>query len=361
MAEAASRNADEISLFALGTILLRNRMRIARWAIIGGVVAALSVLGKPRLYQASASFVTQGSDEGRSALIGLAGQVGIQVPTGNQSQSPGFYAKLITSPVLLRRIAHDTVVVREMGGKRIALLDLFEIPPGDPAQREEQAVASLGDLVSSSIDRTTGMVTLEVVTKWPSVSLAIATALLNGINDFNLRTRQSQGAEERKFVEGRLAAARGELRQAEDRLEQFLRTNRQLTGLPEIRSQNPPQLKLEQERLQRDVALQVQVVTALTQSYEEARIREVRDTPVITVVESPTVPFAAKPRGRIKRGLLGLVGGAFFGMLLAFLTEITARRRQKGDSEVNEFVSAMGEVRGEMLRPVQRLRERMRS
>ncbi len=350
MTEDVWRDHDDLSLFAVGTILLRNRWQIARWTLVGGVLAALAAFTKPALFVASASFIPAGTEQNRTALAGLAGQFGVVVPAGNQSQSPDFYSSLLTSRVLLTGIARDTFVVQERGGRRIAFLDLFKIGGQSVQRREEEGVRQLGTIVKPSIVRTTGIVEISVATQWQSVSLAIANDLLTGVNNFNQRTRQGQAAEERKFVEGRLALAASDLRAAEDRLQEFLKTNRQFAGSPD--------LTFQRDRLERDVNLKQQVFTSLTQSYEEIRIREVRDTPVITVIETPSVPTLPQPRGRLARVLLGLIVGALFGAFIAFVSGAIARRRQEGDSEADEFVNTLGEVKGKMMGRFRRMRRR---
>ena len=127
-------------------------------------------------------------------------------------------------------------------------------------------------------------------------------------------------------------------------------TNRQFTSSPD--------LTFQRDRLQRDVTLKQQVFTSLTQSYEEVRIREVRDTPVITVIETPSVPTLPEPRGRLVRVLFGLIFGALFGAFIAFVSGAIARRRQEGDSEADEFVNTLGEVKGKMLGRFRRMRRR---
>jgi uncharacterized protein involved in exopolysaccharide biosynthesis len=341
----------EISLFALGTTFLRNRWRIARWALGGAAIATLLVAFRPAVYTASASFVPQGNDPGRSGLASLAGHFGVSLPTGAQSLSPDFYAKLLKSRVLLGQIARDTFVVQELGGRRMPFLDVFKIRGGLSKQREERGIALLRSIVTVSVTKATGVVELSVATRWPSVSLAIVTDLVNGVNDYNQRTRQSQAAAERKFVEGRLVVAGAELRAAEDRLEGFLRTNRQFASSPE--------LTFQRDRLQRDVALQQQVFTSLTDSYEEVRIREVRDTPVITMFETPAVRAQPESRGRVSGVLLGLLLGGFLGVIIAFTRGMAARRRQVGDPEADQFVVALGEVKGELLEPVRWIGKRM--
>lgn len=346
-------SADEISLLALGTILLRNRWRLLRWIGLGAGIAALVSFTRPALYEASASFVPQGIDAKASGLASLAGQLGVALPATNQSLSLEFYTKLLESRVLLLPIARDTIVVQELGGKRVAVLDLFEIPPGKgpEAEREEKGLKQLRKMVTPSMVKTTGVVAFSVETKWRSVSLAIATALIDGINDYNQRTRQGQAAAERKFVEGRVAVAASDLRAAEDRLQEFLGTNRNLGS---------PELVMQRDRFQRDLMLRQQVYTALTQSYEEARVREVRDTPVITIFESPWAATEPESRGRVRAILVGALLGLFAGGLLAFMSDRTTRRRRDGDTEAEEFAGTLTELKGEVLAPVRRLRERMR-
>jgi len=353
MTEAEPQNHEEISLLALGAILLRNRWRIVRWTLIGAGVAFLLAIGRPALYSASASFVPRGSSNGApSGLASLAGQFGVVLPSGDLSVSPDFYARLLKSRELLRQIVLDTFVVREAGDQRISFLELFRIVSGSAERREEQGVKLLAGIVSTSVVKTTGVVELSVATRWPSVSLAIVTSLVDEVNMFNQRTRQGQAAAERQFVEGRMTAAGADLRAAEDRMEQFLKANRQFSGSPE--------LTFQEERLQRAVMQQQQLFTALSQSYEEARIREVRDTPVITVIETPWVPAVPQPRGRLKLLLLGITLGASIGALLAATSGTIIRRRAEGDADLEALLGTLGEMRGEILGPVRRLTQRFR-
>src|SRR4051794_37398173 len=121
------QEGDEISLFGVGTAILRHRWRIIRWMVFGGVVAGLLVFSKLALYVASTSFVPLGQAESnRSGLASIAGQFGVALPSaGNPSLSPEFYVSLLQSRELLGRIARDSIIVVEMGSKRIGFLDLI--------------------------------------------------------------------------------------------------------------------------------------------------------------------------------------------------------------------------------------------
>jgi uncharacterized protein involved in exopolysaccharide biosynthesis len=301
------------------------------------------------VYTATASFIPQGNESTRGGLASLADQFGFSLSTGGQATSPEFYARLVRSRVLIGKIVHDTFVVAEMENRRVPFLDLFEIKGKTAKIREDEGVKELTDAVGSAAAKLTGVVDVSVQTPWPSVSVAIANELVDGVNQFNLRTRQGQAAAERKFVETRLALASSDLRAAEDRLEGFLRDNRQFAG--------SPQLTFQRDRLQRNVALLQQVFTGLTQSYEEVRIREVRDTPVITVVEAPTLPTRAEPRRRLLTTLLGGMVGALIGALLAYNDERMRRRQEEGDPEVDIFLATLRDATRDVLGRFRRSRK----
>jgi uncharacterized protein involved in exopolysaccharide biosynthesis len=170
------------------------------------------------------------------------------------------------------------------------------------------------------------------------VSLKIAERLLEGLNYFNLITRQSQARQERRFTEGRLEAARASLRAAEDVLQRFLQANRQFA--------ESPALTFQRDRLQREVLLQQQVVVSLAQQYEENRIREVRDTPVITIIETPIL--AARPDSRLWALIvcLGTVGGFCVGVLIVISRDAWRDRAMQRDPALGLLSSEWKRIRG---------------
>jgi uncharacterized protein involved in exopolysaccharide biosynthesis len=347
---ADEQDTGQSSLLILGTSLLRHRWRIAKWMGIVGVLATILALLRPTLYSSTASFIPQGSDASQSTLATLAGQLGVTVPGGGQSLSPDFYVKLLRSRELLRAIVRDTLPVPEQG-RSVAFADLFSVRGDSPARREDEAIRLLASRISASASRTTGIVEFAVETKWPSVSATIANDLLNGINDFNQQLRHEQASQERKFVEGRLAIAAQDLRAAEQRMEDFSSSNKNLGS--------SAYLALQRERLQRDIGLKQQVFTNLTAAYEDVRIREVRDTPVIMVIERPSAPAYPEPSGKLWTILLGLLLGAFIGGVSALSSDTILRRREAGDLDADEFAGTLGEIKGSMLGGMKRLRQKM--
>ena len=322
---------DEISLWEVLAVLLRRRGTIVLTMVLCVAGAFAFTLLSPDTFTTQASFQPQGSEASASQLMALAGQFGVNVPgAGGEELSPAFYAELLASREILHRVASRSYTVEGVGF--VALTDLLEIDEDTEPLRIEEAIEQLREeLVSIPTSRETGILTIEVTTEWPDLSMAIVERLLDEIQVFNLETRRSQAAAERAFIEARVDSARLALNSAEDAMQVFMQANR--------RYEDSPELTFQAERLQREIARQQQVYTGLIQSFEEARIAEVRDTPVITVLQTPYLPPGPDDRSLLLTVALGLALGAIGGIVLAFVVE-ALRRPAPGDPAREDFQRA---------------------
>lgn len=320
---------DEISLWEVLAVLLRRRSLIVRTAGAVIVVAIAVAFLRDRTWTTEASFRPQGSS-GASELAALASQFGVNVGSRDEGESPAFYQELLASREILSRVA----VASYPGDEGVAPLpELLAIEEENEGLQVARTVEWLRETaISVSTGRETGIVTVEVTSRWPQVSLGIAQDLLDEISRFNLETRQSQARAERDFIQSRVQAAADDLRDAEVALQEFLQNNRVIGEFS--------QAKLEFDRLQREVVNRQQVYSTLVQSYEQARITEVRDTPVITVLQSPFLPPEPDGRGLTLSGALGLVLGGMVGVVLAFLVEVVQRPMDGSDPARRDFQEA---------------------
>lgn len=308
---------DEISLWEVLAVLLRRRGTIVGSAVLIGIAAFTVAHFLPLKYTTNASFRPQGSEASSSQIMALASQFGVNVPGGGSDEaSPAFYAEILTSREILARAAAQTYEVDGVGGA--LLKDLLEIEEDTEAIRDQETIEWLrDDAVSVNTGRETGTVNVTVTTEWPEVSKAIAERLLEEVALFNMDTRQSQAASERAFISARVEEAEEHLDAAEDALQAFLEANRQY--------QNSPLLVFQHGELMREVTLRSSVLTTLVQSELQAEISEVRDTPVITVLQSPYLPPDNDPRRRVLSTLIGLILGSMFGIVLAFVIDALKR------------------------------------
>jgi uncharacterized protein involved in exopolysaccharide biosynthesis len=334
--EPSNSGDESVSLLWMLAVLVRER-RVVLATTAAGIILGLTIaLLRPTTYTTAFSFLPQSEqDPSRAGLANLAGQFGISLGTlGGASQSPQLYADLLLTRGVLGPIAGERFSVGPTNQTPVPLGEFLGIRGADSAVVLEKTLRALRTKVIATTvaTRSTGMITVRVRTKSPEVSLEIANRLLEGLNHFNLITRQSQAREERRFTEGRLEAAKASLRAAEDGLQRFLQKNRQYS--------DSPALTFERDRLQREVTLQQQVVSSLAQRYEEERIGEVRDTPVITVIEAPVL--AARPDSRLRAliVLLGLAAGFCVSVLVVIRRDAWAKAHAVGSDPALALLSS---------------------
>jgi uncharacterized protein involved in exopolysaccharide biosynthesis len=270
-------------------------------------------------------------------LAGLAGQLGLGSSSTSSSISPEFFVKLAHSDEVLRSTLSQEFTDPESPKRQRALLDLLEIKGPTQEARLQKGVRVLRKRVDASSDKSTGIVTLEAELPSPGLAAEVARFMVQQLNRFNLETRQSQSREQRRFSGERLAVAEQELRGAEQAQLSFLQRNREYL--------DSPLLAFEYNRLSRQVQLRQEVYQTLTKAYEEARIAEVRDTPVLTVIDSAVAPISRSGPHRILGTLVGLIWGGALGIIVAYIAAARARARRAPTADYLEFRAAWHEPR----------------
>ena len=328
----------------LANMLLRERRLLVRLPLTLAVLVVCVGLVLPRSYTAVASFAPQSAGGSLSSLTGLAAQFGIAVPTDDAANSPDFYAELLRSAQLLRAMVETSYVyLNGADTVRGTLVQVYDISEATPERSREVAVKRLGQHMQVSTALKTGVVTVAVEAPAADLAEQLVRSALDLVNAFNLRTRQTRATAERQFVESRVEEAQRDLREAENRLQAFLTTNRTF--------ENSPQLQFQHDRLQRDVGTRQDVYTKLVQAYEQARIDEVRNTPVITIIEVPIRPVRPDSRRLLLKGMLALFIGGFLATLTALFRQLLVRTGDESPDQYAEFVQLRTELVTELKRP----------
>ncbi len=274
-------------------------------ALVGtglGIVVALTL---PLRFTSAASFVAQGASASAlpSALLGIAASVGLGT---TRDYSPQFYADLLTSdPVLKSALRRQYVVRGEDRGLGHAYSEIEGFIAKDSALALDAAMRHLRQRISARADVRTNVVYVSVTARYPTLSRDLVQALLDALDSINISFRQEQSRELRQFFEGRVANAQRELDSAETNLRRFLERNRVVA--------NSPLLMFEQARVTRTADLKRAVYTTVVQQYEEAKMQEARNVPVLTVLSQPIIPV--RKSGPPRRFIV--VVGAIVGLLLA--------------------------------------------
>lgn len=331
---------------AIAVTALRHRWRIAAAAIVMGTILALPALVERRVFTSQSSFLPQASPAEASRMSGFAAQFGLMLPGGSRAESPEFFVALARSRDVLTDLVAMSFAALPDSPPR-PLLDVLEIVGRSPEERRENGILRLRRMISAQPNIKTGVVLLSVTTPTPTLSRSISDSVLALVNRFNLERRQTSAGAERRFVEERLGQVRSELRLREDSLRVFLLQNRGTLS---------PNVSFVRDRLQQEVDLRRTLFTNLSQAYEQARIEEVRNTPVISIVEHPHLPVRPDSRRVAIKALAGLVAGILFGVLWVVIQDRLAARRRMGDPEVSELSAQLHETLADIRHPVRRLR-----
>jgi uncharacterized protein involved in exopolysaccharide biosynthesis len=327
-----TREENELRLLPVLNALLRRWRMVVLAALLGGVVLGGRALLN-REFVASAVFLTNRPSVPAGGLSGIAAEFGVNLSGTMGTESPAFYARLLRSRQLLRSVLTTTFTFQPYpdGTDETTVGTLLELL-GATGETEHQlmldAVRRLDARLGVATDGGTGLVTLRVRMPWRLLSEQVAARLVGLVNEFNLETRQSQARQEREFVEARLESARAELEQAENELQEFHSENREIRPLS--------RLAVEAARLQRRVDVLQQVALTLAEAYEQVRIEEVRNTPAITVVDTPH-GSGRRQGGVVVGALLGAMLGAAVALAWIAFSEMLGKEQVSHPGDVEEF------------------------
>lgn len=339
------------SLLSLATLGLRRR-RLLVGLPLAVMAAALALsLVMPAEHTATSRLFPESENDMPADLAGMAAQFGLIMGGAADAESLDFYDQLLQSHELLSAVAlHEYEVPVDEGADTLRgnLISLYGIKGDTPKERLNAAVKRLDrkDL-DATLDRSANVLVLRSRAPWPELAEAVNRRMLTLVNQFNLERRQSRAAQEQSFLETRVAEAQAELRAAEARLEEFMRSNRRYAEAPET--------AFEYGRLQRRVDFLQGIYSSLAQGLEQARVDAIRNVPVVTVLDRPEGTAVQTAPRLLINGVLGLLLGGALAASILLMGEILRSARRSHPGEYSELEAATRETL-DGLRPLRRLR-----
>jgi uncharacterized protein involved in exopolysaccharide biosynthesis len=230
-------------------------------------------------------------------LSNLASMAGLNFGDVNPNQ---IYEKIIFSEKVINDVVFNKYFTNEFEDS-VNLIDYFEVEADNDdlpilLQQREKFLEVYKSLVEKRIktdlDRITTSLTINVTMPEPLLAADVANKLVNSLNKYITIDRQSYAREQSEYLFNRINEVRDSLSYHEDQLKVFSENNRSIT--------NSPQLLLEQNRLKRKVEIAQSVFIELTKQYELVKLEEVKDTPVVNVMERAEQPMEkAGPKRKI--------------------------------------------------------------
>ena len=331
----------------LAGVLLRWRL-IAAITLASILIAVAATFVVPPVYRAKASFVAN-SSSGSKLPAGIGGSGIGEIMSeiggglgGDPSESPNFYIQLFQSRELLTRLALSKFPNPRTETPRdsATLIDIMKIKKDDPRLKMEIALKKLTKAVQAGFDIKTNLVSMSVDMQWPELAAQVANVLVGEVSSFNRETRVSRAKSKRQFLESRHDSAQLSLRVLEDRQRFFYEQNRGLITSPGLRA--------EEARIRRDVELASDLYLNLQRQLEMARLDEINDAALITVIDSAIPPRKAQwPRYGALLFSSTLVG-IMLGLIVAGSLAVLADWRARNPESWSDFEHSLGRARSDV-------------
>ena len=298
MPDPISKTEANLSLLDFLSPIWAERKKIVIIALVAGFVTLGVNFLLPKSYKASASILPE-TDKSKlgsmSSLAGLASIAGVNVSGGDISR---LYPIILTSETVL-----TAVIQRKYPTDRfkdsVDLIQYMELDNGSPAKNLDEALKRMKDLLTTSFDLKTNLVTASVEMPEPRLAADVMNAALSELDLFLREKRSNSATEQRKWIESRLIQVSAELRTAEEALKNFRERNRRVS--------DSPQLLLEQDRLAREVQVKGTIDLELRKQAEIAKIDEIKQITAINVLDEGREPVKKERPKRATNAAIAFV------------------------------------------------------
>ena len=290
-----------------------------KWIIISTTLFAILTIGTSFLFTKfySARISLYPSKQDLNSNLGqfqsLASSIGMNLPNEKQNFN---IPDVVESNLIKQKILNKKW--QKLEGEDQSLFDFWQFYNSpwynpfssgevDTAYINEKALNYLSDQIEVVENRRTGLIEVLVSLEDPQISADISNFIGEQVQAYIQKENSAHATKEKDFIENRLKIVKGELIILEEELKIFSERNR---GYEES-----PELYMMYSRLFREVEAKKQVVITLQQQLELARIEEVKQSPILHILDQAEIPARKSAPNRllflIVGGIIGMIGSIF--------------------------------------------------
>ncbi len=201
-------------------------------------------------------------------------------------------------------------------GSKTSLIDLWGLNQAsffsinnnlDTAIVVEKAVKKFNDHIVVSQDRITGLIRINTKLEDPNIVATLTNFVGQQVQNYIQKENSAQSTKEKLFIKERVGIVKNELELSELNLKMFKESNR---GYEES-----PELFMIFSRLFREAEAKKEVYLTLQQQLELARIEEVRQSPILHILDNAVIPTRKSSPNR----LTFLIISSFLGFFISSL------------------------------------------
>lgn len=274
-----------------------------QWASAAGLLVAAVTLCMPNYYRSEARLLpveSKGIGGNLGGLASAAAAFGISVPGGDSSDAN--FVDVLNSRWLKEQLLRTEFQYRvrswRFGGDRVEKRTLYDYLG---ASNTDRGVLGVGSILSTSRDLKSKVISISAETKSPELSQLIVQRAEKLLENFLQEKGRTRGGAKVIFAQARLAEARREMEEAEDVLRRFLEGNRNYL------TSGDPAIRLKGTRLETELRLRQQLVSAIAMNREQALLEEKNDIPILNVLDPGNLPIDKSRPTRSTMVLLAMI------------------------------------------------------
>tara|TARA_B100000945_G_scaffold76938_1_gene59357 strand:+ start:86 stop:1099 length:1014 start_codon:yes stop_codon:yes gene_type:complete len=291
---------NEIDISKIIIALKEKKNNIIYMTFLGFFLSIIYVFMATPYYQSYISINPIGDNINSSRSVGglqsLASEYGVNLNVGDFiNERPSFYIPDIVNSRILKKavINHKWKTLNEDSidlinywkindSTKFSLGKILQSITGSPSSPDlnlkymDSAIEKLTNQVLVQ-EEESGLIVISVLMEEPALAADIANYIANYVKEYVSNIMLSYSSTHRKFIEERLQYSKQELSSSEEELKEFSEKNPFAVDTPE--------LQLQRGRLMRNMEVNQQVYITLRQQYEMARINELKEIPVINILD----------------------------------------------------------------------------
>ena len=254
----------------------------------------------------------QGLGQFQSLAVGL----GMSSPTNNQDFNIPDVVKsrLIANKVLdqqwINQLGIKTTLIDLWGMEKAPWHNFFSNHILDSALIKDKAINEFHDRIEVLEDRLSGLIRINLTLEDPLISATVANFIGEQVQNYIQKENSAQSTKEKIFIISRLTIVKNELEASELELKSFKERNRGY--------EDSPELFMIYSQLYREVEAKKEVYLTLQQQLELARIEEVKQSPILHILDHAVPPIK---KSFPNRGVI-LIISALLGFLFSSLRTI---------------------------------------
>ena len=274
-----------------------------QWALAAGLGVALVSLFLPNYYRSEARLLpveSKGLGGNLGGLASAAAAFGVSVPGGEGSDAN--FVDVLSSRWLREQLLQSEFEYRtrswRFGAERIEKGTLYTYLE---SKNLDRAIKDLSAVLSASRDLKSKVISISAETRSPELSQLVVKRAGKLLETFLQEKGRTRGGAKAAFAEARLTEARREMAEAETALRRFLEVNRN------IQTSADPSVRLQGSRLETELRLRQQLVTAIAMNREQALLEEKNDIPILNVLDPGNLPIEKSKPARSVMVLLAMI------------------------------------------------------